>query len=77
MTRKEGGHAVCQAALILEVEQVAGVREHERLHLWQPLEQQLLPLVKTRVAVLADDGENGLRDSARLWRPERPLPQRR
>jgi hypothetical protein len=51
--------------------------EHEGLDIRQPLEQQLLTLVKARIAVFTENGENGLLNPSGLGGPKRPLTQRR
>ena len=49
--------------------------ENEWLDVRQPFEQQLLPLLETCIALLADNGEHRLPHAARLVWPEGPLPQ--
>src|SRR5262245_19644102 len=77
VTGEERRQAVRQVARILEMQQMACAGENERLDVRQPLEQQLLPLMKTGIALLPDDGEHRLSHAPRLVRPEGPLPQGR
>jgi hypothetical protein len=51
--------------------------EDERLDMRQPFQEQLLPLVKSRIAMLAENREDALVNSAGLVRSKGPHTQRR
>src|SRR5262245_66470569 len=77
VTGEERSQAVRHVARILEMQQMACAGENERLDVGQPLEQQLLPLMETGIALLPDDGKHRLSHAPRLVRREGPLPQGR
>ena len=45
--------------------------------MWQPFQEQLLPLAKSRIATLAENSEDGLVNSTGLARSKGPRSQRR
>jgi hypothetical protein len=75
VTGEEGRQTLCHAARILEVQQVPSPGKNEWLDIWQPFEQQLVPLLETRIAPFPDRGEHRLPHAARLVWPEGPIPQ--
>src|SRR5262245_25323592 len=78
MPREEPGESLGRAPRVLHVQEVRGARELEGLDVRKPGEKELPPLREGPCAVLTNDDEDGLGDSARLLLGERPaLPQRR
>jgi hypothetical protein len=56
---------------------MTSIGEDERLDMRQPFQEQLLPLTKSRIAMLAEYSEDGLVNSAGLARSKGPQTQRR
>jgi hypothetical protein len=59
------------------MEKMSSTGEDERLDMWQPFQEQLLSLVKSRIATLAQNSEDGLVNSTGLARSKGPHTQRR
>jgi hypothetical protein len=73
MTGKEIRERVRHALGILNLQQMRGIRQHERLDIRQPVEQQVMPLAPDLVvlqAARAYDGEHWLCDATGVVAPE-------
>lgn len=77
MTREERRQSSRELGRLFHVEKMSSTGEDERLDMWQPLQEQLVPMVKPRIATLAQNSEDGLMNAAGLARSKGPHTQRR
>ena len=77
VSSKERGEGLGHPESVLQVKQVGRAGKLEGLDVREPGEKQLASLVERRSAVLAEDGQHGLREAARILPRERPLLQGR
>ena len=58
MAEEERRQTIRELGWLFHMESMTSIGEDEWLDMWQPFQEQLLPLAKSRVAMLAENSED-------------------